>query len=67
MGFGVVPLVAAMCCAGLLGGLIMPSRDMLAKMRPYGYACGNNHHHSRQHTGRHVLQWPSDGEDRNRN
>jgi MFS family permease len=26
-----VPLVAAMCCAGLLGGLIMPSRDMLVR------------------------------------
>jgi MFS transporter, FSR family, fosmidomycin resistance protein len=31
MGLGVVPLVAAMCCAGLLGGLIMPSRDMLVR------------------------------------
>jgi MFS family permease len=27
----IVPLVAAMCCAGLLGGLIMPSRDMLVR------------------------------------
>ena len=31
MGLGVVPLVAAMCGAGLLGGLIMPSRDMLVR------------------------------------
>ena len=31
MGFGAVPLVAAMGCAGLLGGLIMPSRDMLVR------------------------------------
>ena len=31
MGLGIVPLVAAMCCAGLLGGLIMPSRDMLVR------------------------------------
>jgi hypothetical protein len=36
------------------------------KMRPYGYARGNNYHHNRQHTGRHVLQWPSEGEDRGR-
>jgi hypothetical protein len=28
MGLDVVPLVAAMCCAGLLGGLIIPSREM---------------------------------------
>jgi hypothetical protein len=28
MGLGVMPPVAAMCCAGLLGGLIIPSRDM---------------------------------------
>jgi len=34
---------------------------------PYGYAYGNNHHHSRQHTGSHVLQWPSEGKDRSRN
>ena len=27
----IAPLVAAMCCAGLLGGLIMPSRDMLVR------------------------------------
>jgi MFS transporter, FSR family, fosmidomycin resistance protein len=26
-----VPLVVAMCCAGLLGGLIMPSPDMLVR------------------------------------
>jgi MFS family permease len=31
MGFGTVPLVAAMGAAGLLGGLIMPSRDMLVR------------------------------------
>jgi MFS family permease len=31
IGFGSVPLVAAMCCAGLLSGLIMPSRDMLVR------------------------------------
>src|SRR6185312_17263555 len=31
MGLGTVPLVAAMGCAGLLGGLIMPSRDMLVR------------------------------------
>ncbi len=31
IGFGVAPLVAAMSCAGLLGGLIMPSRDMLVR------------------------------------
>jgi MFS family permease len=31
IGLGIVPLVAAMCCAGLLGGLIMPSRDMLVR------------------------------------
>jgi len=37
------------------------------KMRPYGYACSNNDHHSRQHTGRQVLQWPSEDKDRNRN
>jgi hypothetical protein len=36
-------------------------------MRPYGYACSNNDHHRGQHTGRHVLQWPSEDEDRNRN
>jgi hypothetical protein len=35
-------------------------------MRPYDYACGNNYHHSRQHTGRHVLQWPSEDKDRSR-
>jgi FSR family fosmidomycin resistance protein-like MFS transporter len=29
MGLGIVPLVVAMGAAGLLGGLIMPSRDML--------------------------------------
>ena len=27
MGLVVVPLVAAICCAGMRGGLIMPSRD----------------------------------------
>jgi hypothetical protein len=37
------------------------------KLRPYGYACGNNHHHSSQHTGRHVLQWPSEDKDYSRN
>jgi MFS family permease len=31
MGLGTAPLVAAMGCAGLLGGLIMPSRDMLVR------------------------------------
>ena len=31
VGLGVVPLIAAMGCAGLLGGLIMPSRDMLVR------------------------------------
>jgi MFS family permease len=31
IGFGVAPLVAAMSVAGLLGGLIMPSRDMLVR------------------------------------
>jgi MFS family permease len=31
MGLGAAPLVAAMGCAGLLGGLIMPSRDMLVR------------------------------------
>jgi MFS family permease len=31
MGLGVVPLVVATCCAGLLGGLIMPSPDMLVR------------------------------------
>jgi MFS family permease len=31
IGFGTVPLVVAMCCAGLLSGLIMPSRDMLVR------------------------------------
>ncbi len=31
LGLDIVPLVAAMCCAGLLGGLIMPSRDMLVR------------------------------------
>src|SRR5579863_7783627 len=31
IGFGVAPLVVAMSCAGLLGGLIMPSRDMLVR------------------------------------
>jgi MFS transporter, FSR family, fosmidomycin resistance protein len=31
VGLGVVPLLAAMGCAGLLGGLIMPSRDMLVR------------------------------------
>ena len=36
-------------------------------MRPYGYASGNSYHHSRQHTGRQVLQWPSEDKDRNRN
>jgi hypothetical protein len=36
-------------------------------MRPYGYACSNNDHHSRQHTGRQVLQWPSEDKDRSRN
>jgi hypothetical protein len=35
-------------------------------MRPYRDACGTNHHHSRQHTGRHVLQWPGEDEDRYR-
>jgi MFS family permease len=28
---GAAPLVAAMGCAGFLGGLIMPSRDMLVR------------------------------------
>src|ERR1700745_614462 len=37
------------------------------KMRPYGYASGNNYHHTRQHTGRHVLHWPSEDKDRSRN
>jgi hypothetical protein len=36
-------------------------------MRPYGYASGNSYHHSRQHTGRQVLQWPSEDKDRSRN
>jgi MFS family permease len=31
LGLGAVPLVAAMGSAGLLGGLIMPSRDMLVR------------------------------------
>src|ERR1700722_11899367 len=31
MGFGTAPLMAAMGTAGLLGGLIMPSRDMLVR------------------------------------
>lgn len=30
-GLRVAPLIAAMGCAGLLGGLIMPSRDMLVR------------------------------------
>jgi MFS family permease len=31
LGFAAVPLVVAMSCAGLLGGMIMPSRDMLVR------------------------------------
>ena len=31
IGLSAAPLVAAMSCAGLLGGLIMPSRDMLVR------------------------------------
>jgi MFS family permease len=31
LGLAPVPLVAAMSCAGLLGGMIMPSRDMLVR------------------------------------
>jgi MFS family permease len=31
LGLGAVPLIAAMGSAGLLGGLIMPSRDMLVR------------------------------------
>jgi MFS family permease len=31
LGLGTVPLIAAMACAGSLGGLIMPSRDMLVR------------------------------------
>jgi MFS transporter, FSR family, fosmidomycin resistance protein len=31
VGWAVAPLIAAMGCAGLLGGLIMPSRDMLVR------------------------------------
>jgi FSR family fosmidomycin resistance protein-like MFS transporter len=31
LGLGAVPLVGAMAAAGLLGGLIMPSRDMLVR------------------------------------
>jgi MFS family permease len=31
LGFGAAPLFLAMGCAGLLGGLIMPSRDMLVR------------------------------------
>jgi MFS transporter, FSR family, fosmidomycin resistance protein len=31
VGFGTAPLLLAMACAGLLGGLIMPSRDMLVR------------------------------------
>jgi MFS family permease len=31
LGFGAAPLIAAMGTAGLLGGLIMPSRDMLVR------------------------------------
>jgi len=31
VGFGTVPLLLAMAAAGLLGGLIMPSRDMLVR------------------------------------
>ena len=31
VGFGTAPLLMAMACAGLLGGLIMPSRDMLVR------------------------------------
>jgi FSR family fosmidomycin resistance protein-like MFS transporter len=31
VGFAPVPLVAAMSCAGLLSGMIMPSRDMLVR------------------------------------
>jgi len=31
LGLGIVPLMAAMAGAGLLGGLIMPSRDMLVR------------------------------------
>jgi len=30
-GFSPLPLLAAMCCAGLLSGMIMPSRDMLVR------------------------------------
>ena len=36
-------------------------------MRPYGYASGKSYHHSRQQTGRQVLQWPSEDKDRSRN
>jgi MFS family permease len=31
LGLGTVPLMAAMAAAGMLGGLIMPSRDMLVR------------------------------------
>ena len=31
VGLGAVPLIGAMACAGFLGGLIMPSRDMLVR------------------------------------
>jgi MFS family permease len=31
LGLGAAPLLAAMGCAGFLGGLIMPSRDMLVR------------------------------------
>jgi MFS family permease len=31
VGFGAAPLLMAMACAGFLGGLIMPSRDMLVR------------------------------------
>ena len=31
IGFDAAPLLGAMACAGFLGGLIMPSRDMLVR------------------------------------
>jgi hypothetical protein len=36
-------------------------------LRPYGYACGNDHHQGRRTTGGDVAQWPGKGKDRTRN
>jgi len=47
--------------------IVLPAHHAAWSTSSPNYPHSSNYHHSRQHTGSHVLQWPSEGKDRKRN